>query len=132
MMLHRLLALQSWQVSERDLRFAGLVAIVSVPRLSRGHRGIVDKLKEVLSEAGNDSDLFAVLTKRIKLVRKGSLQLLTSDVGKLGLGDQRLSFGADELLLKNNDLGRVWLLVLELGDLIGDLLLACYIVSRKY
>jgi hypothetical protein len=120
------------QVSEADLRFAGLVPIVSVPRLSRCHRSIVDELKEVLSEAGDDGDLFAVLTKRIKLVRKGGFQLFAGDVGKLGFGYQRLSLGADELLLKDNDLGRVRLLVFQLGNLISDLLLAYYVVSMKY
>lgn len=78
----------------------------------------------MLSEAGNDGDLLAVFAESIELVRERSLQLLAGDVGKLSLGDQRFSLGADELLLKNNDLGRVGLLVLELGNLVGDLLFA--------
>ena len=43
----------------------------------------------------------------------------------MGLGNQGLGFSTDKLLLENDNLGRVWLLVLELSDLVGDLLLAC-------
>jgi hypothetical protein len=47
----------------------------------------------------------------------------------LGLSDEGLGLGTDKLLLENNDLGRVGLLVLELSNLVGDLLLACDVVS---
>ena len=42
----------------------------------------------------------------------------------MGFGDKGLGLGTDKLLLENDDLWGVWLLVLELSDLISDLLLA--------
>ena len=78
----------------------------------------------MLSVAGNDGHLLAVLAEGIELVSERGLQLLTGDVRELSLGDEGLGFGADELLLEDDDAGRVGLLVLELGDLVGDLLLA--------
>jgi hypothetical protein len=42
----------------------------------------------------------------------------------LSLSNKGFGLSTDKLLLENNDLGGVWLLVLELGNLIGDLLLA--------
>jgi hypothetical protein len=42
----------------------------------------------------------------------------------LGLSDERLGFSTDKFLLENDDLGGVWLFVLELSNLVGDLLLA--------
>jgi hypothetical protein len=49
------------------------------------------------------------------------LELLASDVGQLSLGDERLGFGADELLLESDELGGLGLLVLQLLDLVLDL-----------
>ena len=79
----------------------------------------------MLSVASNDGDLLAVLTQGIKLVGVRGLDLLAGDVGKLSLSDQRLGLGTNQLLLENDDLGGVGLLVLQLRDLVGDLLLAC-------
>ena len=79
----------------------------------------------MLSVAGDDGELLAVLAHSIELVGERSLELLTGDVGQLGLSDKGLSLSADELLLKNDNPGGVGLLVLQLGNLIGDLLLAC-------
>ncbi len=101
-----------------DNGLAGLIAVVGGASLARGDGSVVNQLEQVLAVAGNDS----------KLVGVGSLDLLTSDVRELGLGDQRLCLGTDELLLKDNNLGRVGLLVLELGNLVGDLLLAWILV----
>ena len=78
----------------------------------------------MLAEAGNDGKLLAVFTESVKLVGEGSLKLLTRDVGELGLGNERLGFGADKFLLENNDAWTVGFFILELGDLIGNLLLA--------
>jgi hypothetical protein len=78
----------------------------------------------VLAVSSNDGNLFAVLSKGVKLVRVGSLNLFASDVGQLCLGDERLGLGANQLLLENNNLGGIGLLVLELRNLVGDLLLA--------
>ena len=108
-----------------DDGLGGLVAVVGLASLTRGDRGVVNQLEEVLAVAGDDGHLLAVLAERIELVGEGSLQLLTSDVGKLGLGDERLGLGTDKLLLKDDNLGAVGLLVLELSNLVGDLLLAC-------
>jgi hypothetical protein len=66
-----------------------------------------------------------VLAQGVELVRVRGLDLLARYVGELGLGYQGFGLGADELLLQDDDLGRVGLLVLELGDLVGDLLLSC-------
>lgn len=79
----------------------------------------------MLSVAGNDGNLLAVLTESIELVGIGSLDLLAGDVRKLCLSNKRLGLSSDKLLLENDDLGRVGLLVLELSNLIGNLLLAC-------
>lgn len=65
-----------------------------------------------------------MLTHRIKLIGKRGLELLTRDVAELGLGDQRLGFGADEFLFEDDDARAVGFFVLELGDLVGYLLLA--------
>lgn len=43
----------------------------------------------------------------------------------MSLGDKRLGFRTNKLLLQNDDARAVRLLVFELGDLISDLLLAC-------
>lgn len=109
----------------KNLRLGGLVAVVCLAGLTRGYRGVINELKEVLSVACNDGKLLAVLTHGIELVGESSLQLLTGDVGQLGLGDKGLSLSTDKLLFKDDNLGRVGLLVLQLSDLVGDLLLAC-------
>ena len=83
----------------------------------------------MLAVTGNDGQLLAVLAHSIELVGKGGLELLTGNVGQLSLSDKGLGLGADELLLKYDDLGRVGLLVLQLRDLVGDLLFACNNVS---
>jgi hypothetical protein len=108
-----------------DDGLGGLVAVVGLAGLAGGDRGVVDQLKEVLAVAGDDGHLLAVLAERIELVGEGGLQLLTGDVGELGLGDERLGLGTDKLLLEDDDLGAIGLLVLELSNLVGDLLLAC-------
>ena len=78
----------------------------------------------MLPIAGNDGQLLTVLTQSIKLVGESSLEFLTGDVGELSFGDERFGFGTDELLLEDNDAGRVWFLVFQLGDLVGDFLFA--------
>lgn len=104
---------------------ASVVPIVGLAGLAGGHGGVIDQIEEMLAVAGDDSDLLAVLAEGIELVLECGLDLLTGDVGQLGLGDQGLGFGTDELLLQDDDARGVGILVLELGDLVGDLLLAC-------
>lgn len=77
----------------------------------------------MLAEPSDDGELLAVLTESIELVGEGRLELLTGNVRQLSLSDQRLSFSANQFLLKNNDSGTVGLLVFELGDLVSYLLL---------
>jgi hypothetical protein len=107
-----------------DDGFAGLVAIVCLASLAWSDRGLVNELEEVFAEASDDGELLAVLAESVELVVEGCLQLLTGDVAELSLGYERLGFGADKLLLEHNNLWAVWLLVLELGNLISNLLLA--------
>lgn len=93
--------------------------------LTGGHGRVIDQVDQVLAIAGDDGDLFAVLAQCVELVLEGGLDLLAGDVGELRFGDQGLGFGADKLLLKDDNARRLRILVLELGDLVGDLLLAC-------
>jgi hypothetical protein len=51
----------------------------------------------------------------------GFLELLASDVGELGFGDEGLGFGADELLLEGDEFGGLGFFVFELLDLVLDL-----------
>ncbi len=107
-----------------NLRFAGLVTIVRIASFSWCDWGIINELQQVLSVASNDGNFLTMLTKSIKLVSKCCLELLTGNVGKLGLRDKRFGFSADEFLLEDDDAGAVGLLVLELRDLVRDLLLS--------
>lgn len=66
----------------------------------------------MLAIAGNDGNLLTVLTQGIKLVGVCGLDLFAGNVGQLGFGDERLGFGADELLFEDDDLRGVGLLVL--------------------
>lgn len=105
--------------------FASLVTIVGRARLTRRHWGIVDELKEVFAVARNDGDLLAVLAQSIKLVCVCGLDFFACNVRKLSLSYQGFGFGADEFLFEDDDLGGVGLLVFQLGNLVGNLLLAC-------
>jgi len=107
-----------------DDGLGGLVSVVGVASLTWSDWGVVDELEKVLTVSGDDGKLLGVLAESIELVVESSLQLLAGDVGKLGLSDERLGLGTDELLLEDDNLWRVWLLVLELSDLVGDFLLA--------
>lgn len=79
----------------------------------------------MLAVAGDDGDLFAVLAECVELVLEGGFEFFAGDVGELGFGDEGLGFGADEFLFEDYDAGGLRILVLQLGDLVGDLLLAC-------
>ena len=107
-----------------DDGLAGLVSVICSSGLTWGDWSVINQLEQVLSITSDDCKLLAVLTESIELVGVCSLELFTGDVGKLSFGDEGFGFGSDELLLEDDDLWRVWLLVLELGDLVGDLLLA--------
>lgn len=107
-----------------NIRLASLVSVIRNSRLARCHRSIINQLQKVLSVSGDNGKLLAVLTEGIELVGEGSLELLAGDVGQLSLSNQRFGLGTDKLLLENNDARAVGFLVLELGDLVGDLLLA--------
>lgn len=108
-----------------DDGLAGVVSVVGLTGLTGSDRSVVNKVQKVLAVAGNDSDLLTVLTESVELVLEGGLELLTGDVGQLSLGDEGLGLSTDQFLLKNDNARRVGVLVLELGDLVGDFLLAC-------
>lgn len=108
-----------------DDGLASLITIVRGAGLARCDGGIVDQLEKVLSITCNDSELLAVLAESIELVSVRCLELLAGNVGELGLCNKGLGLCTNKLLLEDNNLWRVWLLVLELRDLVGDLLLAC-------
>jgi hypothetical protein len=86
----------------------------------------------VLAKSSNDGQLLAVLSQSVELVGKCGLELLAGDVGQLCFGDKRFGFSTNKLLLEDDDLGGVRLLVFELRDLIGDLLLTYGTVSKVY
>jgi hypothetical protein len=113
----------------KNIRLASLVAVVCLAGLSGSDRSVVDELEKVLSVAGDDGQLLTVLAHSIELVGESCLELLSGNVRQLGLGHERLGLRADKLLLEYDDLGRVGLLVLQLRNLVGDLLLACMTVS---
>lgn len=89
--------------------------------VSRDNRSVVDKVEQLSCVLGQQDLLLGTLNDGggVKIV--GLLELLTGDVGELGLGDERLGFCADQLLFEGDDLGRAGLLVLELLDLVEDL-----------
>lgn len=105
-----------------DNGLASLISIVSISGLSWGDWSVIYELKEMLSVTSDDCKLLAVFTESIKLVSESSLELLTGDVGELSFGYKRLGFGTNKLLLKDDNLWLVWLLVLELSNLISDFL----------
>ena len=107
-----------------DDSLTGLIAVVCGASLSWRDWSVVDQLEKVLSVASDNRHLLAVLAKSIELVAEGSLELFTGDVRELSLSHERLGLSTDKLLLENDDSWRVWLLVLELGNLVGNLLLA--------
>ncbi len=82
-----------------DLRLASLVAVISFTGLSWSHGGIVNELQKMLPKAGNDGELLAVLLESVELVSESRLELLTGDVGELGLCNERLCLGTDKFLL---------------------------------
>ncbi len=82
-----------------DLRFASLVAVISFTGLSWSHGGIVNELQKMLPKASNDGELLAVLLESIELVSERRLELLTGDVGELGLCNERLCLSTDKFLL---------------------------------
>ena len=114
-----------------DLRLGGLVAGVGLAGLAGGDGGVVDQLEQVLSVAGDDGELLAVLAHGIELVSEGGLELLAGDVGQLGLGDERLGLGADKLLLESDNLDRAGLLVLQLLDFVRDLAVGVSMFVRR-
>jgi hypothetical protein len=107
-----------------DDGLGSLVAVIGWTSLTWGDWGVVNEFQKVLAIAGDDGELLAVFAQSIKLVGVGCLQLLAGNVGELGLSYKGLGFGADKLLLENDNLRGIGLLVLELSDLVGDLLLA--------
>jgi hypothetical protein len=105
-------------------RLGCFVSVVGVAGLARRHRVVVDELKQVFSVTGDNGNFFTVLADRVELVVECGLQFFAGDVGQLGFRDQGLGLCSDEFLLQDHNTRAVGLLVLELSDLVGDLLLA--------
>ena len=89
-----------------------------VERLSRGlsvgvrrallarHDGSVVEQVDELAGLGCEQDLLlGALDDGRGVDIVGFLELLARDVGELGFGNERLSFGADKLLFEGNELG---------------------------
>ena len=78
----------------------------------------------MLPVARDDGQFLAVLTQSIELVGESCLEFLSGDVGELSFCNKRLGFGTHELLLEDDNAGRIWFFVFQLGDLVGDFLFA--------
>ena len=90
--------------------------------LLAGHDGRVVEQVDELARLGREEDLLlGALDDGCGVDVVGFLELLARDVCELGLGDERLGFGADEFLLEGDELGRFGFLVFELLDLVLDL-----------
>jgi len=107
-----------------DDGLAGLVSIICFPSLTRGNRGVINQLEQMLAVTRDDSKLLAVLTKSLELVCECCLEFLTGDIGQLSLGNERFGLSADKFLLEDDDSRAVGFLIFELCNLVGDLLLA--------
>ncbi|CAN8101102.1 unnamed protein product [Discula destructiva] len=112
-----------------DYGFASFITIIRCACLARRHGSVVNQFEQVLPVSGDDGHLLAVLAQSIELVCVGGLDLLARYVRELSFGHERLGFGSDEFLFEDDDSGRVWLLVFQLGDLVCDFLLALKGVS---
>lgn len=113
-----------------DNGLASLVAVVRSAGFTWCDGGVVDEFEQMLSVAGDDGHLFAVFAQGVELVGVGGLDLLAGDVGELGFGNEGLCLGTDEFLLEDDYSGGVGFFVLELGDLIGDFLLSCLVLTH--
>jgi len=90
--------------------------------VARDHGSVVEQVQQLSRILSKQDLLLCALDDGGRVDVVGLLELLTGDVGQLGFGDKRLSFGTDELLLELNNLGRGWLLVFQLLDLVLNLL----------
>ena len=101
--------------------------------LLAGHDRRVVKQVDELARLGREQDLLLGALDDGRGVDVVSFfELLAGDVGELGFGDERLRFGADELLFEGDELGRFGFLVLELLNLVLNLwvaLLVCGLAS---
>jgi hypothetical protein len=99
-------------------------------------RGVVEKVEHAACLLGEDDLFLGALDSGGEVDIVGFLKLLASlwsiiseesgevverqsyNVGKLCLSDQALGFCADKLLFELDNLSTLWLLVLQLGDLV--------------
>jgi len=89
--------------------------------ISRDNGSVIDEVEQLSCVLGQQDLLLGALDDSGGVKVVSLLELLAGDVGKLSLGDERLSLCADELLLESDNLDRAGLLVLQLLDLIGNL-----------
>ena len=78
----------------------------------------------MFAEAGDDGQFLGMFADGIKLIGECCLELLASNVRKLGFSNEGFGLSTDKLLFKDDNPRAIGLLVFELSDLIGDLLLA--------
>ncbi|KAH9822052.1 MFS transporter prlL [Teratosphaeria destructans] len=101
---------------------AGLLALCECRALlTRDNWSIVEHVEESSRVFGEDDLLLGTFDDRRGMRVVCLLELLAGNVGELGFGDQGLSLGTNELLLKSDQFGRLGLLVLQLLNLILNL-----------
>jgi hypothetical protein len=89
--------------------------------ISRNNGSVVNKVEQLSCVLGQHDLLLGALDDSGGVKVVGLLELLTGDVGKLGLGNEGLSLCADKLLLEGDNLDRAGLLVLQLLYFVGNL-----------
>jgi hypothetical protein len=95
--------------------------------LSGDDGGVVQQAEQLAGVLGEQDLLLGALDDGCGVQVVGFLEFLAGDVGELGLGDEGLGFGADELLLEGDEFGRFGLFLFEFGDFVEDL--SSFIVS---
>jgi hypothetical protein len=98
-----------------------LGVVVSWALLAGYDRRVVEQVDELSGLCREQDLLLGSLDHGGGVDVVGFFELLAGDVGQLGLGDERLGFGADEFLLEGDELGGFGLFVLQLLDLVLDL-----------
>lgn len=104
--------------------------------ISRNNRSVVNEVEQLSCVLGQKNLLLGALNDGSSVNVVSLLELLAGDVGKLSLGDERLSLCADKLLLEGDNLGGAGLLVLQLLNLVGNLdrevsMLDCRVTHRS-
>lgn len=108
-----------------------LCGIVSGAFFTRHNGGVVEHVDELTRLGGEEDLLLGALDDGGGVEVVCFLEFLAGDVCELCFGHEGLGFGADELLLERDELCGLWLLVLELLDLVLDLCAVMSALSQK-